>query len=107
MSANLIRDHFARFLGADVRVSFLDSEEPFQVFLYRPDKLSEAFVIRAFEALETAEPKVAYRIARLLVSYDGRFGRAQYSVRVPFAVPALRKANRHASPINDNPRLTA
>jgi len=87
MSKSLLRQHFTRFLGADVQVSVLDGKGGYAILLYRPDKLSEAFVIRAFEAFETENPQLALRVGRLLVLYEGRFGREQYKLRVPFIVP--------------------
>jgi hypothetical protein len=98
MSENLLREHFTRFLGSDVQVSVVDGKSGYEILLYRPDKLSEAFVIRAFETFETAHPQMASRIDRLVVLYEGRFGREQYKLRVPFTVPV---SHPHTSPIPD------
>ncbi len=59
MSAELIREHFTQHLGVDVGVSFRDPEDPREVILYRPDRLSETFVTWAFVALEKTAPNVA------------------------------------------------
>jgi hypothetical protein len=80
VSAELIRKHFVQFLGTDVGVSFKDAQEPREVVLYRPDRLSDAFVQWAFEALENAVPDAAARIDRLVVSYETRLGRTQRGV---------------------------
>ena len=82
MSAELIREHFTRHLGVDVGVSFGDPDDPREVILYRPDRLSEAFVTWAFEALQQTAPGVALNIDRLLVSYESRLGRTQRGVTI-------------------------
>jgi hypothetical protein len=80
MSAEQISTHFVRFLGGDVGVSFSDPNDPSEVILYRPDRLSESFVQWAFDALEDAAPDAAAKIDRLLVSYETRLGRTQRGV---------------------------
>ena len=82
MSAELIRSHFLRFLGCDVGVSFVNPENPHDVILYRPDRLPDEFVTQAFEAFKAREPSIARNIDRLLVSYDGPFGRLQCRVTI-------------------------
>jgi hypothetical protein len=82
MSAELIREHFVHYLGVDVAVSFNDPEDPRDVILYRPDRLSEGFVTWAFEALETTAPGVAWNIDRLLVAYETPLGRTQRGVEI-------------------------
>ena len=85
MSAELIRTHFLRFLGCDVGVSFVNPENPHDVILYRPDRLPDEFVTQAFEAFKAREPSIARNIDRLLVSYDGPFGRLQCRVTIATA----------------------
>jgi hypothetical protein len=99
MSAELIREHFTQYLGVDVGVSFRDPDDPREVTLYRPDRLSDLFVTWAFEALEKAAPRVAWNIDRLLVSFDGPGGRTQRGVTIASRArsgqpsdPALSKA---------------
>ena len=82
MSAEQIQKHFVRFLGEDVGVSFSDPANPREVVLYRPDRLSEAFVTWAFEELEKTAPNIARKIDRLLVSYESRLGRTQRGVNI-------------------------
>jgi len=82
MSAEQIRKYFTRFIGVDVGVSFNDPANPCEVILYRPDQLSEAFVLWAFEELEKAAPDVARRIDRLLVSYETPLGRTQRGINI-------------------------
>jgi hypothetical protein len=82
MFAEQIQNHFVRFLGADVGVSFSNPADPREVILYRPDRLSEAFVTWAFEELEKTAPDVAKKIDRLLVSYETRLGRSQHGVDI-------------------------
>jgi hypothetical protein len=83
MSAELIRQHFLQFLGADVGVSFADPENPREVILYRPDRLSDAFVTAALEDLGKTAPDVAGAIDRLLVSYESRHGRIHRGIHIP------------------------
>ena len=83
MSAEQIQNHFVRFLGVDVGVSFSDPADPREVILYRPDRLSERFVTWAFEELEKTAPNIAAKIDRLLVSYESRLGRTQRGVSIP------------------------
>lgn len=85
MSADIIRNHFVQFLGADVGVSFSDPENPRHVVLYRPDRLSDSFVVAAFEALDRTSPNIARSIDRLLVSFDTRLGRTQRRVELPLS----------------------
>lgn len=82
MSVELIREHFRQFLGSDVGVSFSDPENPREVILYRPDRLSDPFVTWAFEQLEKTAPEVAASIDRLLVSYESRLGLTRRGVDV-------------------------
>jgi hypothetical protein len=82
MSAELIRKHFVRLLGVDVGVSFSDPEDPREVILYRPDRLSETFVTWAFEELKNTAPSIASKIDRLLVSYESPLGRTQRGVNI-------------------------
>jgi hypothetical protein len=83
MSAELIRQHFLQFLGADVGVSFADPANPREVILYRPDRLSDAFVTAALEDLGRTAPDVAGAIDRLLVSYESRHGRMHRGIHIP------------------------
>lgn len=83
MSAEIIREHFTQYLGADVGVSFRDPDNPAEVTLYRPDRLPDLFVKWAFEALAKAAPRVAWNIDRLLVTFDDPHGRKQRGVAVP------------------------
>ncbi|HEY6630947.1 MAG TPA: hypothetical protein VIZ90_05820 [Rhizobiaceae bacterium] len=83
MSAELIREHFTQYLGADVGVSFRDADNPREVTLYRPDRLPDLFVTWAFEALEKAAPRVAWNIDRLLVSFDDVHGVTRRGVAIP------------------------
>lgn len=82
MSVELIREHFVQYLGEDVGVHFVSDADPSQVTLYRPDRLQETFVTWAYVALEKHSPDVAWSITKLLVSYEGRHGRAQQSVDI-------------------------
>ena len=59
MSSETIRDHFVKFLGVDVGVSFIDADCPNQVILYRPDRLSDGFVRQAYESFEKTNPNIA------------------------------------------------
>jgi hypothetical protein len=82
MSAELIRKHFAQFLGSDVGVSFSDPSNPREVILYRPDRLSDPFVTWAFEQLAKSAPDIASNIDQLLVTYESRLGPTQRGVNV-------------------------
>jgi hypothetical protein len=103
MSAEQIQKHFVRFLGADVGVSFGNPENPREVVLYRPDRLSEKFVTWAFEELEKTAPNLAGKIDRLLVSYESRLGRTQRGINISSNCRALYPldpeptSRRHAS----------
>lgn len=102
MAAEGIKRHFVQFLGEDVGVSFDDPDDPRDVILYRPDRLSDAFVSLAFGALQTSQPKLAARIGRLMVSFEEPWGRAQRGVDLrpmPAARPlGLSPARLPASP---------
>ena len=49
MYADQIKEHFVRFLGSDVGVSFKDPDTPNEVILYRHDRLPDKFVLLAFQ----------------------------------------------------------
>jgi hypothetical protein len=83
MSAETIRDHFVKFLGVDVGVSFVDADHTSQVILYRPDRLSDAFVRQAYASFEKTNPDIAQNIKRLIVSFETRSGRTQRRVDFP------------------------
>jgi len=83
MSAEQIQKHFVRFLGVDVGVTFSDPNDPRVVILYRPDRLSDSFVVWAFQELEKTTPNIALKIDRLLVSYESRIGRTRRRVNIP------------------------
>jgi hypothetical protein len=85
MSADFISEHFRRFLGADVGVSFADETEPRRVILYRPDRLPDAFVTDAYVALTKAAPVLAETIERVTVSFETRLGRSARRVDLPDA----------------------
>ena len=80
MSAEQICKHFKHFIGVDVAISFGDPANPCEVILYRPDRLSEGFVIWAFQELQKTAPDVAGKIDRLLVSYETPLGRTQRGI---------------------------
>jgi hypothetical protein len=82
MSAETIKDHFVKFLGADVGVSFVDADRPSQVILYRPDRLSDGFVRLAYEAFKKSVPSLASDIERIAVAFETRDGRAQRGVDI-------------------------
>jgi hypothetical protein len=80
MSTKMIGEHFVKFLGEDVGVSFSDPKNSLVVTLYHPDKLPETFVQWAFEELEKVAPEAAAGIDRVVVSYETRLGRTQRGV---------------------------
>lgn len=80
MPTDLIRKHFVEFLGRDVGVSITDHDNPRDVVLYRPDRLSDPFVMEAFEALRRIAPSAAEKVGRLLIAFDTRSGRTQRGV---------------------------
>jgi hypothetical protein len=82
MSAEQIRTHFVRSLGPDVGVSFSNPDNPCEVVLYRPDRLSEPLVRWAFERLQMSAPAAAKQIERLIVSYETRLGRTRRSINI-------------------------
>ena len=59
MYAEQIKEHFVRFLGSDVGVSFKDPGAPNEVILYRHDRLPDKFVLLAFRELQRTAPRVA------------------------------------------------
>ncbi|HEY5817596.1 MAG TPA: hypothetical protein VIU14_04215, partial [Mesorhizobium sp.] len=77
MSTENIREHFVRFLGADVSVAFAKPESPRIVLIYRPNRLSDHFVLEAFEELAESDPALAAQIERLAVSFETRLGRTR------------------------------
>ena len=80
MSTEAIKDHFSRYLGADVAVTFSEPDDVRSVVLFRPDRLSDSFVSQAFEALARNTPELAVQIERLAVSFDTRLGRTRRRV---------------------------
>lgn len=82
MSAETIRDHFVKFLGADIGVSFVDAKCPSQVILFRPDRLSDRFVREAYVSFRKTNPEVAQLIERLIVSFETHNGRTQRGVDI-------------------------
>lgn len=83
MSTEAIKDHFARYLGADVAVHFGEPNDPRSIVLFRPDRLSDSFVSQAYAALAASTPELAARIERLAVSFDTRLGRTRRRVPLP------------------------
>ncbi|MGE0279596.1 MAG: hypothetical protein AB7P20_03135 [Rhizobiaceae bacterium] len=83
VTAEAIREHFKRFLGADISVDFPEPESPRSVVLYRPDRLSDSFVTEAYEALAASAPAVARQIERLAVSFETRLGRTRRRIALP------------------------
>ena len=86
MYADEIRQHFVRFFGSDVGVSFKNPETPSEVVLYRPDRLSDKFVLLGFAELQKSAPRVARKIDKLIVSYESRLGRTQRGIDLSFTV---------------------
>lgn len=86
MSAEAIKDHFVKFLGADVSVAFAEPGDPRRVVVYRPGRLSDRFVTQAYEALAQSSPQIAAQIERLLVSFETRFGRRRRGIVLPTAL---------------------
>ena len=80
MYADQIKEHFVRFLGSDVGVSFKDPDPPNEVILYRHDRLPDKFVLLAFQELQRTAPRVAAKIDKLIVSYESSLGRTQRGV---------------------------
>lgn len=107
MSAELIREHFTHHLGVDVGVSFRDPDDPREVILYRPDRLSETFVTSAFEALKRTAPNVAWNIDRLLVSYESRLGRTQRGITISLNGQARRSPDLEPLSATDGSRPAA
>ncbi|HEV7251968.1 MAG TPA: hypothetical protein VGN97_02555 [Mesorhizobium sp.] len=82
MAAEDIKRHFVQFLGEDVGVSFDNPDDPRDVILYRPDRLSDEFASLAFGALQGSRPALAARIDRLLVSFEEPWGRTQRGIDI-------------------------
>ena len=76
-SSAAIKAHFLKFLGADVAIDVSDPSLPRSVTLYRRDRLSDDFVMQAFNALATSSPELAGEIGHVVVSYQSRLGKAQ------------------------------
>lgn len=91
MYADVIRNYFLRFLGADVAITVLQSGNTHQVTIYRPDRLSDDFVQGAFRTLDRTEPVVAAAIDRLVIAYDTPVGRTQCRVSFPLENEAIQR----------------
>ena len=71
MSAETIRDHFVKFLGVDVGVSFIDADRPSQVILYRPGQAFRSDLSdRLMRRLKRRTRSIASDIERVVVSFE-------------------------------------
>ena len=93
MYAEEITKHFVRFLGSNVGVSLKETGNLVEVTLYRPDRVSDTFVLLAFEQLKSSSPRIAGRIDKLIVSYEGPLGGAQHGVDISFIDRSRRLPN--------------
>jgi hypothetical protein len=84
--AEQIKEHFSRFFGFDVGVSFKNPGTHSEVVLYRPDRLSDKFVLLAFAELQKSSPRVARTIDKVIVSYESPLGRTQRGIDLSFTV---------------------